>query len=137
MKVITLCGSTKFKKEFIETARLLTMQTYIVLSPAIYEHAEEIHLNENKKQLLDKMHRQRIDMSEAIIVINKNGYIGESTAGEIEYARSQGKEVYYRYMYCNKDCALYDDTFCEACNLPAFGRMTEEKFPQCPLYCKK
>lgn len=135
MKVITLCGSTKFKEEFIETARLLTMQTYIVLSPAIYEHSENIHLNEKKKQLLDEMHKQRIDMSDAIMVINKNGYIGEGTAAEIEYARSRGKDVFFRYMYCNKDCGLYDDTFCKACELPAFSRMPLEELPQCPYYC--
>ena len=45
--------------------------------------------------MLDGMHRQKIDMSDAIFVINVNGYIGESTKNEIEYAKSKNKEILY------------------------------------------
>ena len=41
------------------------------------------------------MHRQKIDLSDEIYVINVNGYIGESTKSEIEYAISNGKKVKY------------------------------------------
>ena len=45
--------------------------------------------------MLDEMHRQKIDMSDVIYVINVNGYIGESTKNEIEYAKSKNKEIFY------------------------------------------
>ena len=41
------------------------------------------------------MHRQKIDMSDEIYVINFEGYIGESTEAEIEYAKLKGKRIYY------------------------------------------
>ncbi len=45
--------------------------------------------------MLDEMHKQKIDMSDEIYVINLNGYIGESTKSEIEYANSKGKNISY------------------------------------------
>ena len=35
------------------------------------------------------------DISDAIYVVNVNGYIGESTKKEIEYACKLGKEILY------------------------------------------
>ena len=54
---------------------------------------EEIRLD--TKKMLDEMHKQKIDMSDEIYVINLNGYIGESTKSEIEYANSKGKNISY------------------------------------------
>ena len=54
---------------------------------------EEIRLD--AKKMLDEMHKQKIDMSDEIYVINLNGYIGESTKSEIEYANSKGKNISY------------------------------------------
>ena len=45
--------------------------------------------------MLDDMHKRKIDMADAIYVINVGGYIGESTRSEIEYAQRNGKIVYY------------------------------------------
>ena len=47
------------------------------------------------KEMLDDMHKRKIDMADAIFVINVGGYIGESTRSEIEYAKANGKEVRY------------------------------------------
>ena len=47
------------------------------------------------KEMLDDMHKRKIDMADSIFVINVGGYIGESTRSEIEYAKAQGKEVRY------------------------------------------
>ena len=52
-------------------------------------------INVDTKKMLDKMHKQKIDMSDEILVINVNGYIGESTKLEIEYALRKGKNVTY------------------------------------------
>lgn len=47
------------------------------------------------KEMLDNMHKRKIDMADAIYVINPGGYIGESTRSEIEYAKANGKKVLY------------------------------------------
>lgn len=99
--VVTLCGSTRFKKEFEEVQKKLTLQGYIVISvglfghsgdPEVWEDQAEGTLTETKK-MLDEIHKCKIDMSDEIFVINPGGYIGESTRSEIEYARSYGKKV--------------------------------------------
>lgn len=95
-KVITLCGSTKFKNEFIDTLKRLTLEGYIVLLPGIYAHSGD-NLTSEDKLMLDDMHKRKIDMSDEIYVINKNDYIGDSTNSEIEYAKAQGKPINYMY----------------------------------------
>jgi len=95
-KVITLCGSTKFKEEFIYAQKELTLQGYIVISVGLFGHSGDDEVwQEGTKEMLDDMHRRKIDMADGIFVINKNGYIGESTQREIYYALSLGKEIRY------------------------------------------
>ena len=47
------------------------------------------------KEMLDDMHKRKIDMADEIFVINVNRYIGDSTKSEIEYAKKHGKKVNY------------------------------------------
>lgn len=94
-KVITLCGSIKFKEEFFKMQEKLTLSENIVLTPNFFQSIKNEKINEQTKKMLDGMHRQKIDMSDAIFVINVNGYIGESTKNEIEYAKSKNKEIIY------------------------------------------
>lgn len=101
-KVITLCGSTRFKDEFEDVQRKLTLEGNIVLSVGLFSHAEENGedwANNGIKEMLDDIHKRKIDMSDEIFVINKDGYIGSSTASEIEYAKS--KWIPIRYMEKN------------------------------------
>lgn len=101
--VITLCGSTRFKNEFMEVQKKLTLEGNIVISVGLFGHSgdsevwdgmDEGTLSKTKK-MLDDMHKRKIDMSDAIYVINVGGYIGDSTRSEIQYAKAQGKEVLY------------------------------------------
>lgn len=97
-KVITLCGSTKFKEEFLKTQKLLTLEGNIVISVGVFGHADGEYGNtitEEVKIMLDDMHKRKIDMADEIFVINKGGYIGKSTKSEIEYAKGTGKTVHY------------------------------------------
>ncbi len=94
-KVITLCGSTKFKDEFIYEQKRLTLDGNIVISVGLFGHGGDGVLNDNVKAMLDDMHKRKIDMADEIFVINKGGYIGSSTRSEIEYALSTGKRVNY------------------------------------------
>ncbi len=94
--VITLCGSTRFKDAFIEAQKRLTLEGNIVISVGLFGHAGDDEVwTEGTKEMLDNMHKWKIDMADAIYVVNVGGYIGESTRSEIEYARQHGKKVMY------------------------------------------
>ncbi len=102
-KVITLCGSTRFKDQFLEAQKKLTLQGNIVISVGLFGHSGDQEVWENMeegtltktKQMLDDMHRHKIDMADEIFVINVGGYIGASTQSEIAYALAAGKQVTY------------------------------------------
>ena len=102
-KVITLCGSTRFKDEFLKVQKELTLKGNIVISVGLFGHSGDKEVWENMdegtftktKEMLDDMHKRKIDMADEIYVINVGGYIGESTKSEIEYAKKQGKKVNY------------------------------------------
>jgi len=93
--VITLCGSTKFKSEFEQAMKDLTIQGNIVLSVGCFGHAENDPRIWENKEMLDEIHKRKIDLSDFIFVINPGGYIGESTRSEINYAQAHGKGVEY------------------------------------------
>ena len=94
--VITLCGSTRFKDQFLEAQKRLTLAGNIVISVGLFGHSgDEEVWTEGAKEMLDDMHKRKIDMADAIYVINVDGYIGSSTQSEIDYACRNGKDVYY------------------------------------------
>ena len=102
-KVITLCGSTRFKDEFMEAQKRLTLEGNIVISVGLFGHSGDREVWENMdegtltatKEMLDDMHKRKIDMADEIFVIDVGGYIGESTRSEIRYAINNGKTVRY------------------------------------------
>lgn len=93
--IITLCGSTKFKKEFEEADRRESMKGKIVLSVGCFTHADSLGITKEQKKMFDELHFRKIDISSEILVINVGGYIGESTRNEIDYAYLKGKSVCY------------------------------------------
>ena len=102
-KVITLCGSTRFKDEFMKAQKDLTLKGNIVISVGLFGHSGDNEVWENMdegtltrtKEMLDDMRKRKIDMADEIFVINVGGYIGDSTKSEIEYAIKCGKKVNY------------------------------------------
>ena len=101
--VVTLCGSTRFKDEFIETQKRLTLEGNIVISVGLFGHSGDDEVWDGMdegtlsktKEMLDDMHKRKIDMADSIYVINVGGYIGESTRSEIECAKAHGKKISY------------------------------------------
>lgn len=98
-KIITLCGSTRFKEDFERVNREFTLAGNIVLSVGCFGHAGD-EFTASQKVMLDEIHKRKIDMADEIFVINKNGYIGSSTKSEIAYAKATGKKI--NFMEENK-----------------------------------
>ena len=72
-KVITLCGSTKFKDEFLREQKRLSLEGNIVISVGLFGHSGDDEVwSDGKKEMMDDMHKRKIDMSDEIFVINKN-----------------------------------------------------------------
>lgn len=93
-KIVTLCGSIKFWDEMQEINEKLALENeYVVigLTPRVTNRT----FTEDDKELLGELHKAKIDLSDAIFVVNVDGYIGESTRKEIEYAKQKGKEIMY------------------------------------------
>lgn len=95
-KVVTLCGSTKFKEQFLKVQKKLTLDGCIVISVGLFGHSgDEEVWKPGTKEMLDDMHLRKIDMADEVFVINVGGYIGDSTKREITYAESKGKKINY------------------------------------------
>ncbi|MFD0710516.1 hypothetical protein [Paenibacillus sp. GCM10027626] len=95
MKVITLCGSTKFKKQFEQANAYLTLQGNVVIGLAFFEQSEGFQITHEQAELLGNIHFKKIDLSDEIFIIDVDGYIGNSTRKEIEYAKKKGKAIRY------------------------------------------
>lgn len=94
IKVITICGSMRYSKEMIKIAEELELKEGYAVIQCVY-NVDGQKYEGIDASILDKIHRKKIDISDAIYVVNINGYIGESTRKEIEYANNNGKEVIY------------------------------------------
>lgn len=109
-EIVCLCGSTRFYAQFQEVNYRLTMRGKIVLAPGFYRsqlaalerggerydhHGESIGCTPEEKIMLDELHKRKIDISNRVYVINVNGYIGDSTRSEIQYAHRRGVPVEY------------------------------------------
>ena len=101
--VVTLCGSTRFKAQFMEAQKRLTLEGKIVISVGLFGHSGDSEVWDGMdegtltktKEMLDDTHKRKIDMADSIYVINVGGYIGDSTRSEIAYAIEHGKKVEY------------------------------------------
>ena len=108
-KVITLCGSTRFKDEFLEAQKRLTLEGNIVISVGLFGHSgDDVVWTEGVKEMLDRQHLAKIDLADEIFVINVGGYIGDSTRREIAYAEFKGKTI--SYLEECKKTSIYDNS---------------------------
>lgn len=95
-KIVTLCGSTRFKEQFLDAQKQLTLEGYIVISVGLFGHSGDDDVwKPGVKEMLDDMHLRKIDLADEVFVINVGGYIGESTRREIAYAEKTGKIIKY------------------------------------------
>lgn len=95
MKIITVCGSLRFKQEIIEITEKMDLQGNCMLS-IVYPARRDIDdYTDEEIATLNKMHKERIKLSDAILVVNVDNYIGSSTKSEIEFAKELNKEIIY------------------------------------------
>jgi len=92
-KVVCLCGSTRFRDAFEEALKEETLAGGIVLSVAVFGHAEALDMNGPIKKALDELHFRKIEMADEVLILNVGKYIGESTRRELEYSRKLGKTI--------------------------------------------
>lgn len=94
IKVVTICGSMKFSKDIMRIAtELETDKGYCVIQP-VYNSDDKM-LTDSELENIKMAHYKKIDISDAIFVVNVDGYIGKSVAEEIEYAKRLNKEILY------------------------------------------
>lgn len=94
--IVCLCGSTKFKEEFEEVNKLLTLEGYVVLSVGCFMHHDGHEITDIQKKQLDNLHLRKIDLADFVFFIDVDGYMGKSTIREFNYAQNQGKPcVFY------------------------------------------
>lgn len=95
MKIITVCGSYKFKNEMVEVTEKMALKGNCMITPIELTKPNKEVYTKDEAIMLGKMHKEKIKLSDAILVVNVNGYIGDSTNSEIEYAKSLNKEILY------------------------------------------
>lgn len=94
MKIITLCGSTDFFEEYDYAMLNLTMSGWAVFTIGTHRfNDKQLVIEKNMKDMFEKLHFDKIRLSDAIMVIDKGGYIGESTKREIKFASKLGKPL--------------------------------------------
>ncbi|MFT3875833.1 MAG: hypothetical protein QM708_05345 [Propioniciclava sp.] len=92
-RIVCICGSTRFRDEIMEANQRLTLAGVIVVAPALFQHRGDT-ITDEQKQVLDELHLKKIDLADAVLIVDPGGYIGESTSREMAYARSSGKPVF-------------------------------------------
>jgi hypothetical protein len=102
-RIVVLCGSTRFPGEFAAANYRETIAGRVVLTVGVYPHAQETHghgeggdVDAATKIALDDLHKHKIDLADEVLVLDVDGYIGDSTRSEIDYAVRHGKPVRYR-----------------------------------------
>lgn len=92
----TICGSLKFEPLWHEWNKRLGLMGHISYSVMTFPSVEgsKSWYNDDQKETLDLLHFAKIEESDAIFVLNKDGYIGESTRREIKWAVIRDKIIW-------------------------------------------
>ena len=131
-KVITLCGSTRFKEEFLEAQKRLTLEGNVVISVGLFGHSgDDVVWTEGVKEMLDRQHLAKIDLADEIFVINVGGYIGDSTRREIAYAEFKGKTI--SYLEEGRKTSIYDNSVA-IIDLHDSGKLSDEEYEKASRY---
>jgi hypothetical protein len=90
--IVCLCGSTKFREAYQKAHYDEGHAGRIVLTVYCYKDDPCCKGPDDWKRL-DELHKHQIDLADEILVLNVDGYVGDSTKSEIRYATEHGKRV--------------------------------------------
>jgi hypothetical protein len=113
-KTAAVCGSMRFYDRMIKVAERLTSEGVVVLMPFVTVQAAD--QGDEFKHMLDRMHKQKIDMSDHIVVVTDadKPYVGDSTNSEIQYAAKHGKAITWALERAEHG----DQAECPSCHTP-------------------
>ena len=92
MKTVTICGSMRFAEQMKRIAFSLEIEHNLNVLQCVY-NAENRELTQTQIEALENAHLRKIDLADAIYVVDLEGYIGASVRKEMEYAERNGKEI--------------------------------------------
>jgi len=90
-EVVCIVGSTKFKTHIMGVAQKETLKGNIVLIHGFFHHVDMVPITNEQKEMLDLLMLRKVDMARRIVVVNINGYIGQSTKSAIEHVQLYNK----------------------------------------------
>ena len=99
MKTVTICGSMKYEKEMLRIAFLLETKHDLNVLQCVY-NIDNLDISEKERSFLENAHFRKIELSDAVYVVDIEGYIGNQVSKEIEFAKSRGKEIILHSEYC-------------------------------------
>ena len=92
--IVCLCGSTRFYETFRKANLQETLKGKIVLSIGCdFKSDDALGLTGEDKQRLDVLHLHKIDLADEVLILDVDGYIGDSTQAELDHARQQNRPV--------------------------------------------
>ena len=94
MKTVTICGSMRFEQKMRDIAWILETQYGVNVLQCVYT-PENAVCSDRMLKNLESAHYRKIELCDAVYVVDIGGYIGESTKREVAYARESGKEVIF------------------------------------------
>lgn len=98
MKTVTICGSMKFQREMQKIAFDLETRHYMNVLQCVYNVDKE-DVSAMQRDIFEKAHYRKIEISDAIYVVDIGGYLGASVLEEIQFARTKGKEIILHSKY--------------------------------------
>ncbi len=94
--IVAMIGSSRFKQEYHDEGKRLTLEGNLVIPLCLYRDTDyaDACVPKNKK-LLREICNQKIRLCDKVFVVNPNGYIGTTTRETIGYAKSLNKTILY------------------------------------------
>lgn len=98
--ILTLCGSLRYEDYWHEANKQLGLAGHICFSvmtfPSI-ELGQKSWYTEDQKWTLDLAHFAKIEESDGIVLLNIEGYLGESSLRELKWARMRNKLIFWAF----------------------------------------
>jgi len=94
-KVIAVIGSSKFKDQQLGIAQRETLKGNVALVTGFWHHVDKVPITDEQKARLDELTLYKVKIADEVIVVNPNGYVGQSTKEQIAFAKASGKPVSY------------------------------------------